>query len=105
MKKKPQIIEDKELKKAIAREFEIEGGKSVVVALPSGNSIRIEYHCMDKDTDTCSECGLRFNCYSCQYLTIPYKDLYPYGDDLKETISERAEFYINTNKKSEIKSK
>lgn len=101
--KKPKEIKDEELKKSVARAFDLEKGKTVLVQLTDGAIIRIDFRCMDKDTDVCFTCGLRFNCYTSQSLTIPFKKLYPVGNDIEETISERAEYYVKVHKKDETK--
>ena len=89
-------IKDEGLKKAVARAFELEEGKGVLVEFPKLEKvIRLDYRCMDKDTDVCNKCGLRFTCYSSQYLVIPFETLYQGGrSDIEETINEKAENYI-----------
>lgn len=87
---------EKDLEKAIRRTFDQEEGKTVVIDF--GNMlVRSDYRCMDKDTDVCDNCRLRFKCYSCQYLTIEQKDLH-LPPDLKETINECVEAYVESHK-------
>jgi len=89
-------INDKDLEKAVRRAFELEEGKTVVINFKDC-PVRVDYRCMDKDTDICDGCRLRFTCYSSQYLTLEPKDL-RFPQDLKETINERVEAYVESFK-------
>lgn len=83
----------KKLEKACRREWELEEGKTVLVEFKKqGEGIRVDYRCLDKDTDVCDRCGLRFQCYSSQYLVIDSKDL---DLSIDVTINEAVERYIN----------
>lgn len=93
---------EKDLEKAVRREWELEDGKTVVINFPHDSNkdffVRVDYRCMDKDTDVCDNCKLRFRCYSSQYLVLDAKELRFELGSLKETISETVEAYIKSFK-------
>ena len=84
------------LKKEIARAFDMEEGKTILVPLDDTHAIRTDFRCMDKDTDVCDECKLKFKCYPSQYLTIDKKELNL--ENIGQTINEKVEKYIGKHK-------
>jgi len=67
-------------------EIEDEKGKPIVVVLPVAAGGRKELwimsdvRCMDKDTDVCNKCRLRYQCYSGNVLKIDYLDTFDPND-------------------------
>jgi len=86
-----------EIKLKAARAFDLEDGKTVVVALDEKILMRVDYRCMDKETEVCDDCRLRFSCYSSQYLIIE-RDKLTWGMDLQETINEKVKAYVERHK-------
>lgn len=84
-----------EMKKAAARAFDLEPGKTVVVKI-GDLAIRSDYRCMDKDTEVCDDCRLKFTCYLSQYLFIEGDKLFL--KDIGQTINEKVEEYIEGQK-------
>jgi hypothetical protein len=87
---------EKDVEKAVRRAFDMEEGKTVVVDFKEA-PVRVDYRCMDKDTDVCDECRLRFTCYSSQYLILK-PEVLQFPADLRETINERVEAYVESFK-------
>ena len=84
----------KQLEQATRRAFDLEEGKTVLVDFGE-ECIRVDYRCLDKDTDVCNECKLRFKCYLSQYLILAPKEL---KLSLDETINESVERFIEGHK-------
>ena len=83
------------IEKAAARAFEMEDGKTVLVDI-GGTGIRCDYRCMDKETEVCDKCRLKFKCYTSQYLIIEGKELRL--NDIGQTLNEKVEAYVTSRK-------
>ncbi len=86
--------EQDELKKAVARAFDLESGKVVLVDF-GGTLVRSDYECKDKGTDVCEACKIRFACYLNQYLILEAGKL---DLQIDRTINEIVEDYIESAK-------
>src|SRR3990172_9044937 len=87
---------DEKTRKIAARAFEVEEGKTVLVDIDKDHAIRADYRCMDKDSDICEGCGLRFTCYSSTWLLLKQKDLH--FEDIGQTLNEKVEAFITSKK-------
>jgi hypothetical protein len=85
----------KKLEQAAKRAFDLEKGKTVLVQFSDDYFIRVDYRCLDKDTDVCVDCKLRFRCYLSQYLTLDPKEL---NLNLDATINESVKMFVERHK-------
>ncbi len=87
-------------------EFKEPPGKPIAIDFNSGSKdllVHISTRCLDKDTDKCNTCRLRYQCYSGQYLIIDYRLLLDYVDYAGQPIEECVEKFIAIKKEPLLK--
>ena len=87
------------MEKEARRALDIEEGKTTLVIVQTDKgeiALRSDYRCLDKDTEVCNGCDLRFECYLSQWLKIKVDDLNP--NEIGHTMDEKVEDYVEPRK-------